>query len=184
MKKNKKNTTRLFLLFVILFVLPTIASAGFGARFGFSKDAQSDTYDKGMTMIGADFRFSAFPIVDVIGTIEYSWKKYKISNLIQVEGSRHFLTINASIVKSFDKSLVKPYAGFGYGFHAMGGTTQEDILKGGTRNGTGFHVIGGVKVAPPAAPISVYGEYRHYWTNFSGDKKRYFSLSAGVMLGF
>jgi len=55
---------------------------------------------------------------------------------------------------------------------------------GETKNGTGFHFIGGLKVAPPAAPIAVYGEYRHYWTNFEDGNGRYFTFSAGVMLGF
>jgi len=94
------------------------------------------------------------------------------------------LTINGSIVKPFDISLLKPYAGFGYGFHAFGGTTIEDLTNGGAMTGTGFHFIGGVRVAPPASPISVYGEYRHYWTNFDSGDGRYFTLSAGAMLGF
>ena len=179
-----KNINKLSLLILVLLVLPIVASAGIGAKFGFSKDAKSDIYDDGMTLIGADYRFSALPIVDVIGTIEYSWKNYQISDLIPIEVKHHVFTANFSVVKPLELSLLKPYAGFGFGFHAMGGTTPEDILKGGTRNGTGVHFIGGIKIAPPAAPIAVYGEYRHYWVNFDVGDERYFTLAAGVMLGF
>ncbi len=184
MKKNK-NAQKLIMMFLILLVLPTMVSAGLGAKFGFSKDTQSDTFNKGMTMIGADYRFSAMPMVDLIGTVEYSWKKYEAGGGIPVSVTRHFFTANASVVKPFNMSLLKPYAGFGYGFHVLGGSVEAlGFTGGGAITGSGFHIIGGLKVSPPAAPISVYGEYRHYWTKFSGVSMRYFSLAAGVMLGF
>ncbi len=180
-----KNCNKLFLLIVLIFVIPTMVSAGIGAKFGFSKDASDDTYNEGMTLIGADYRFSALPVVDVIGSIEYSWKKYQAGGAIPAEGTLHFLTLNASVVKPFDFSLLKPYAGFGYGFHSLGTTVSAmGVTAGGAINGSGFHIIGGVKIAPPAAPIAVYGEYRHYWTNFSVGNRRYFTLTVGVMLGF
>ena len=174
-----------FLLLIIIFVVPTMAFAGIGAKFGFSKDAKSDIYDKGMTLIGVDYRFTALPAIDIIGTFEYSWKKYKSDDGVPIEGTKHFLTFNASIVKPFEFSLLKPYAGLGFGMHSIGGTISAFGLTGGSGvYGTGFHFIGGIRIAPPAAPISVYGEYRHYWTNFEDGNGRYFTLAAGVMLGF
>lgn len=172
---------KLFLMFLILFVLPTIVSAGMGVRFGLAKDSKDDTYKQNMTLIGVDYRFSAFPMVDIIGTVEYSSKKY---NILGLEGKRHFLTINASVVKPFCFSIVKPYAGIGYGYHATGGTTQADVAAGGTRSGTGFHIIGGVKVAPPAFPLAIYGEFRKYWADIKDETRQYYTLSVGAMLGF
>ncbi len=181
-----KNTYKLFALILIISVIPTMVSAGLGARFGFSKDAQNDNMDKGMTLLAVDYRFSALPMVDIIGTIEYSWKKYPVDGVIvTAEGTHHFFTANFSVVKPFDLSLLKPYAGFGYGFHKTGNSVSiMGTPVGKTENGTGFHVIGGLKISPPAAPIAVYGEWRHYWTNFDAGNGRYFTFSAGVMLGF
>ncbi|MCP4705478.1 MAG: hypothetical protein GY865_12825 [candidate division Zixibacteria bacterium] len=181
-----KNTYKLFALILIICVIPTMVSAGLGARFGFSKDASNETYDEGMTLIGADYRFTAIPMVDIIGTLEYSWKKYSAGGAIPAEGTRHFFTANISVVKPFDISLLKPYAGIGYGFHLLGGSLSimGNPVGGAALTGTGFHMIGGLRISPPAAPIAVYGEWRHYWTNFSLGNSRYITLSAGVMIGF
>lgn len=181
-----KKCNKLFLLIVLIFVIPTMVSAGIGAKFGFSKDASDDSYNESMTLIGADYRFSAIPVVDLIGTLEYSWKKYSVGGDIPVEGTRHFFTANFSVVKPFDISLLKPYAGIGYGLHVLGGSLSimGNPVGGAAITGSGYHFIGGLKVAPPAAPIAVYGEYRHYWTHFSTGNFRYFTLAVGVMLGF
>ncbi len=166
-------------------MVPSVAGAviGLGIKGGVARDARNDTYGQSMTHLGVDARISALPKIDLIGSIEYSWKKYKVSDLIPVEGTTHFVAITGSAVVPFKMPVLSPYAGLGYGFHAIGGTLNVTGFADGTPNGTGFHFLAGVKVGPPASPLSVYGEYRHYWTNFDDGNGRYYTLTIGIMFG-
>ena len=172
------------IIVAILFLTPAFANAiiGLGVKGGLSKDINGGSYDQGMTDLGLDVRTSVLPKIDLIGSVEYSWKKYKVSNEIPIEGTVHFLSITGSAVFPLKMPVVSPYAGLGYGYHVIGGSVDA-FSAGGTMNGTGLHFLAGVKFGPPASPLSIYGEYRHYWTNFDSGNRRYYTLTAGIMFG-
>jgi len=169
----------MILAIAVLFMIPAWANAGMGLGLKGGVASSSD-FDDNLTHVGADFRFGLV-MVELIISGEYSWKKYDLGGY---ELTAHQIAGTGSLVYPIKLPVVSPYVGGGVGSHTFifsyGESAGTEDL---TETKFGYHFIGGVKLGAPTMPIKLYAEYRHYWVPFEGETAKYYTLTAGIILG-
>jgi opacity protein-like surface antigen len=187
---------RLLLILVLLAVaaVPSHAITGIslGARAGLGWNFEPGgltvpgvEFDDKATDIGAQVKITTLPIVDFIFAADYIWKKkdYEIGGTdLELKISDFALT--ASVIKSFNFPVISPYAGGGIGNHHLSFQyTLVGNLAGlevpGSTTELGYHVMAGVDVNIPMFPLSLTGEYRHYWVD-TEERTKFHTVTVGA----
>jgi hypothetical protein len=172
----------LLMAFAIL-MAPSFAFGAFsaGVKGGLMNYAGS-SLDDDMILLGADFRIDALPMVNVIVSAEYAWKKYDAGVLLLApEVKYHNLAFTGSAVYPIKLQFAAPYAGVGLGTHSF------TVNWGGSKATTtklGYHILGGATFGSPGMPFKFFGEFRHYWVKFDTDTAKFYTISGGVLFGF
>lgn len=188
----------LLVLVMLLFALPAFALTGisFGLRGGLVTDYDQPGLDipgsstDQMTLGGLQMRFTKLPMVDIIVTGDYAWKKETYTSFGQsLELSRRDLLFSASVVYPLDFHVVAPFAGVGVATHSLGydyveplGWSLEtygvDVPDNSTK--LGYHLVGGFELKLPAFPLSFGAEFRMNWINTPDKTTKYNSFVAGL----
>ncbi len=171
----------MFLGLAALLLVPSFANAGMGLGLKGGVASSSDI-DENLTHVGVDLRFGMV-MVDFIVSGEYSWKKASGTDFLgnPIEAKVSMISGTGSAVIPFKLPVITPYAGGGVGSHTM--IFEATGFDKVTETKMGYHFIGGVKLGAPTMPIKLFAEYRHYWVPYEGETAKFYTLSAGIILG-
>jgi hypothetical protein len=148
-----------------------------------------------MKAVGVQARLTSLPLVDLVFSADYFWKKIDIdlSGFVtlplppEAQYKISDLALTASIVYRFDKRLLKPYLGGGLATHILTYDFDEYIASRvpglevpRDQNRVGYHIILGVDLNVPAFPLCLFGEFRANWIETDTGTSDFNSLMAGI----
>nr|MBN2276868.1 outer membrane beta-barrel protein [candidate division Zixibacteria bacterium] len=143
-----------------------------------------------MNLAGLQLKFTKLPMIDLIVSGEYAWKKETYSGFGQsFELTRSDLQFSASAIYPFSLPVVTPYLGAGVATHSLGYDYVEpvgwaldtyDIEVPGNETRMGYHLMGGFDVGLPAFPLTLNAEYRLNWVSTPDEVTKYNSITAGL----
>jgi len=185
-------------LICVLFAAPAFALTGvsFGLKGGLVTNYDQPTFSipgqdaEAMPLGGLQVRVSSIPVVDVILTGEYAWKKESYSVMgYGFDVKRHDLLFSASAVYPIPMQIISPYFGGGFGTHNLGydlatpaswALDDYEITVPGDETKLGYHLMTGVEFKFPAFPLNFNAEFRLNWIDTEGDMTKYNAFTAGV----
>lgn len=145
-----------------------------------------------LNLIGGQLYFSGLPVIDMIISGDYSWRKETYSFAGQsFEFKMRDFAVTASIVYPFRVAFVTPYLGGGVGTHSFSYEYIKPVSLSLADNGVaipetstffGYHGIAGAKINLPAFPLGFFVEGRFNGVNAAGDDISFNSYSAGIFL--
>ena len=183
-----------------------IAGVGFGASVGFasySGDILPSSGDVGEGMqYGAVLAITSFPMIDLELHANYFAKDFSYTyNVAGVPVTSNFefrdISVKAMLMKNLipvPLSPVKLYVGAGVGYHVMNTELAKASLGNPALADDPFALVAnagkmslqgmlGVKLAPPVAPLAVYGQYR-FGRILVDDALNTSEFEAGLMFKF
>jgi len=188
----------LLVLLCLAFAAPTYALTGIsiGVKGGMVTNYDQPGFavpgedTEGMNLAGLQVKFTKLPLVDLIVSGEYAWKKDEYSGFGEsLELTRSDILFSASAVYPVTLPVVKPYLGgglathtLGYDYLAVGGWALEtygvDVPENETR--MGYHLMGGFDVGLPTFPLTFNAEFRLNWISTPDEMAKYNSFTAGL----
>ncbi len=191
------------IMIILLAVLVAVPAFGFsgislGVKGGVVRNYEQAGLTVGdfnankMNLAGAQVRITTIPMIDLILSGDYAWKKNSYSFAGQnFDLKMRDMSFNATLVHAFKIPIISPYVGAGIGSHHLSfdyinpydlSLSGNGITVPGTETRTGYHLVGGVTLGIPAYPIGFGIEYRLNWIDTPGEMTKYHSLTFGINL--
>jgi len=136
---------------------------------------------KDMTNVGIHLKVGALRVIDLDGSLDYTWKKQNVYQDIDLTYS--LVSASASIKKSFSIGILGPYAGAGVGLYRSAYSVSNAsiiVVLPSNETNIGYHVKAGLELNFPMFPLTPYAEFRYNQVQTSNEPTKFYQLTGGL----